>query len=123
MLKVRAVAQQVSALTGSSSAAKGSHTWMRQDSQGSPNALPTSSSPPRPGNWTLTFEIQHVYVDDGKVVQDDEDELVDVGESGVHSIEHFMGMEQVLFRHEQRLVAASMPQLRVGLGNKAEDGS
>ena len=38
---------------------------------------------------------QHVNVDGGEVVQDSDVELDDVGESGVHSIDHFMSTEQI----------------------------
>jgi len=37
-----------------------------------------------------------IQVDGGKVVQEGEVELDDIGESGVHSIDHYMGTEQVL---------------------------
>ena len=32
----------------------------------------------------------------GKFVREGEDELDDVGESGVHNVEHYMGTEQLL---------------------------
>ena len=73
-------------------------------------------------SWMSPPKIQLVHVDDGEVVQAGAGELDAVCESGVHSIEHRMGSEQVTW-HEQRLVAAAMPQLSVWLGNKAKDSS
>ena len=76
---------------------QGSHTRMRQDPQGSANALQLLS-------LSLSFSVclldihyrdPTIHVDGGKVVQEGEVELDNVSESGVHSIEHYMGTKLV----------------------------